>query len=93
MQDWSEIGPTLTKKLLEENPDQELEALRAAKNMGDIWQQIAELTDSTLANAAFMSQLEKEQAAIQQSLQIQEDRHKKKHAKNNKYSLSQKESE
>lgn len=91
MQDWSEIGPTFTKKLLEENPDQELEALRAAKTMGDIWQQVAELTDNTLANAAFMNQLQKEQAAIDQSVHIQQDRHKKKRAENNKQVLLRRE--
>ncbi|MBP1047289.1 hypothetical protein I6N96_13480 [Enterococcus sp. BWM-S5] len=92
MQDWNDIGSELTKQLFEENPNQELEVLRAAKTMGGIWQQIAALTESTKASSALLKQLQVEQAAIDQSRKIQQKRHKKKIAKASNLTILRRES-
>ena len=85
---WDEIGPAFTKQLLAENPEQELAAMRTAKLMGDMWKQVAELTDYSRETAALIQQLRKEHAAVTQSHRLQEERHKKQAPKNNRPDLT-----
>jgi len=85
---WNEIGPTFTKQLLAENPEQELVAMQTAKLMGEIWTQVAELTEYSMETAALIQQLQKEQAAFEQSQLLHEQGHKKYAIKNNKAPLT-----
>lgn len=49
--DWEKLLPELRKKILEENPDKPLEALKATKQMDEIYKNLLELlkiTDSAI---------------------------------------------